>query len=466
MARARTANVTALKSPQEKEHIRELRDWFVQNRIRRVRVGGFDIDGLFRGKIISPDKFFSTLEGGFGFCDVIFGWDSADQLIDGLSMTGWHTGYPDTNARIDLDSRRLVPWDPGTALFLADFWDRDHHRPLEVCPRQVLKRVLRRLDEAGLHAKGGFEYEFFLFRETPETMREKNYRNLRALSPGMFGYSVLRASEHADLVNQIFDELTAADIGLEGMHTETGPGVYECAIRYDDALAAADKAALFKTAVKEIAFRHGLVATFMAKWNTELPGCSGHVHLSLWDRAGKNRFHAARGLAEGASGFVGGLVQRMPDITAMFAPTLNSYKRLVPGTWAPVSASWGIENRTTAVRYIPGGPGSTRFEFRAPGADANPYLVMAAALAMGHQGMESGEQPSEPVSANAYEDKAADPLPRSLSEAVARFRRSRHARDAFGDMFVDHFSVTREWEVRAFERSVTDWELSRYFECI
>lgn len=443
----------------------QVRAWLEEHEIRRVRVGGFDLDGIFRGKLISTDKLLGALDGGFGFCDVIFGWDSGDRLLDGLETTGWHTGYPDAKARIDPQTRRVIPWDAGTGLLLVDFEHPHTGAPLAVCPRQTLKRVLARAAKHGCAVKAGFEFEFFFFRETPESLRAKQYRNLTTLSPGMFGYSVLRASEHAELVNHIFDSLAAADIDLEGMHTETGPGVYECAIHYTDGLEAADRAAIFKTAVKEIAFRHGLTACFMAKWSAELPGCSGHIHLSLWDeRSGKNRFAGPDGVSADMRRFIGGMLAGLPEMTALVAPTVNSYKRLVANTWAPTTATWGVENRTTAVRVIPGGPAATRLEFRLPGADANPYLALAAAVGMGLQGWERGDATPEPVAANGYEARDAVALPASLAEAAERFAASERAAELLGATFVKHYAATRRWEADQYRSAVTDWELARYFE--
>ncbi len=443
----------------------EIRAWLAEHHVRRIRLGGFDIDGILRGKIVSTAKFLSVLEDGFGFCDVIFGWDSADTLIDGLEFTGWHTGYPDTLARIDLDTRRLLPWDEGTAFFLADFWDPKTGEPLSVCPRQVLKRVLGLLHKEGATAKVGFEYEFFVFRETPQSLRAKGFRNLETLSPGMFGYSLLRAGEHAEFVNRLFDELAGAGIELEGLHTETGPGVYEAAIRYDDALAAADKAALFKACVKELARRQGLTACFMAKWNPELPGCSGHIHLSVWDAAvRRNRFRQGADGSADLDRFVGGMVAGMRDYLALVAPTVNSYKRLVENTWAPTAATWGEENRTTAVRLIPSATASSRLEFRLPGADANPYLALAAAVAMGIEGWRERLEPPAPTRGSAYGSSAVLEFPRSLAAAAEQLRASESACAMLGDAFVDHFAATRLWECRQYARSVTDWELARYFE--
>src|SRR3982751_5132069 len=305
--------------------IETLREEFKRLGIRKVKIGGVDIDGILRGKYGSLDKFFSVAEGGLGFCDVIFGWDSGDQLYDNAQVTGWHTGYPDTRAVIDLGTFRVIPWEPSTAAFLLDF-EESPGKPLAVSPRQLLKRVEEKARSLGFAVKVASEYEFFIFNETPESLRAKGYANLTPLSPGMFGYSWLRASENAPLVHDLQDQMAAFDIELEGFHTETGPGVYEAAIKYDALLRAADKAALFKTAAKEICARHGVMPCFMAKWNKDLPGCSGHLHQSLWTLSGQPVFHDARGprgMSKLMQHYVAGQVMLMPALTGLIAPTVN-----------------------------------------------------------------------------------------------------------------------------------------------
>lgn len=309
--------------------------------ISRAKIGGFDLDGVLRGKYVSLEKLRSVLDKGFGFCDVIFGWDVADVLYDNAKVTGWHTGYPDAHAVLDASTLRLVPWEPGVVAFIADFRDgsgKDH----PACPRSLLKRVIARGEKLGFSAKLAAEYEFFFFRETRDTLHDKQFKGLTPLDPGMFGYSWVRSGQDSDLMSDLMEGLKAFDIGLEGLHTETGPGVYEAAIRYDDALAAADKAALFKSAVKQIAHRHGLSVTFMAKWNADLPGCSGHLHQSLW-KDDKNAFFDSRdkrGMSKTMKHYIAGQMALMQELTAMYSPTINSYKRYVPGVWAPLVASW------------------------------------------------------------------------------------------------------------------------------
>jgi glutamine synthetase len=322
----------------------------------------------------------------------------------------------------------------------------------------------------GFSPKFSVEYEFFLFRETPASLREKDFRKLDPLSPGMFGYSWVREGQNGPLMSHILDGMRAFDIEIEGLHTETGPGVYEAALRYDDCLRAADKAALFKPAMKQIAFDHGLSVTFMAKWNAELPGSSGHIHQSLWQN-GKNAFAAPEepnGLSRTMRHYLAGQLRLMRELTALASPTINSYKRYVPGVWAPLTASWGFENRTCALRVIGAlDPAATRIECRQTAADINPYVAMAACLGAGLYGIEHELLPPPPAQGDASGPGVVhEALPHTLAEATRLLSESKAAREILGAAFVDHYVRTREWEVRQYERAVTDWELRRYFEAI
>jgi glutamine synthetase len=439
--------------------------------VTRAKIGGFDVDGILRGKYVSLEKLKSALAGGFGFCDVIFGWDIADVLYDNAKVTGWHTGYPDAHAVLDPATLRLIPWEPGTAAMLADFRDAEGG-PHPACPRSLLRSVIDKAAALGFEAKFGCEFEFFVFQETPHSLQDKGFQNLMSLTPGMFGYSWVREGQQHKLMGDILDGMRAFDVEIEGLHTETGPGVYEVAIRYDDALRAADKAALFRVGMKQIAHEHGLSVTFMAKWNAALPGSSGHLHQSLW-RHGDNAFRDDSSL-DGASKtlrhYIGGQCALMPELTALYSPTVNSYKRYVPGVWAPLTATWGVENRTTAIRVIGLGTSAARVEYRQTAADINPYTAMATCLAAGLYGIEREIEPPPPVRGDAGDGSAPDPdrrpLPRTLKEATALLAESKGAREILGDAFVEHYIRTREWEVRQFERAVTDWELKRYFEAV
>jgi glutamine synthetase len=434
----------------------------------KVKVAITDIDGVLRGKYLHKDKFFSACDGGFGFCNVVFGWDSGDVCYDNSAYTGWHSGYPDAMARVDLATMRRVPWDGDIPFFLADFVDGEG-APLAVCPRSVLKGVLARAEAAGFTAKCGLEFEWFNFQETPQTLAAKGHHDPTPLSPGMFGYSLVRMAQNRPFFTALMDELGAFGIPLEGLHTETGPGVFEAAIQFSGALESADRGVLFKTAAKEIGSRFGIMPTFMAKWNSALPGCSGHTHQSLWSKD-KNVFHDEKDplkMSGTFKSYLAGILRCLPEILPFFAPTVNSYKRLVDGYWAPTKVTWGMDNRTVALRVIPGSAKSTRVEVRVPGSDINSYLAIAASLAAGLYGIEKGVKlTAEPVKGSAYNVEGAERLPRTLQEATQRLADSKIAHEILGETFVDHFVRTRVWEWRQFQDAVTDWELRRYFEVI
>jgi glutamine synthetase len=413
---------------------------------------------------------------GFGFCDVVFGWDSADRAYDNGAFTGWHTGYPDALAVVDPATMRRVPWEGGLPFFLADFGGRgdvagNETTGLPVCPRSLLKRVIGQAREAGFSAVFSQEFEWFNFVAPAVAGAAGSWAvgELKPMTQGMFGYSILRASQGSTFFHALFDGLKAFGIPLEGLHTETGPGVYEAAILYADVLEAADRAVLFKTAVKEIGHRHGILPTFMAKVNAELPGCSGHVHQSLWTEDGSRNlfFDGDGGMSPLMESYIAGQLYCLPHILPMVAPTVNSYKRLVEGAWAPTTLTWGIDNRTVALRALPGGEKSTRLETRVVGSDTNPYLAMAACLAAGLYGVKRDLRLTTPETrGNGYEEKRHGVLPRNLWEATQAMKASPLAAELFGREFTDHFIRTREWEWRQFGQAVTDWELQRYLEII
>jgi glutamine synthetase len=439
-----------------------------QSSTGKVKVACSDIDGILRGKILHRDKFFGAAESGFGFCDVVFGWDSGDQCYDNTTVTGWQHGFPDALARLDLGTLRHVPWDDKVPFFLGEFVNADGS-PYPVCPRQVLKRVLRRAEQQGFQPMAGFEFEWFNFAETPQTWAAKKGVGPETLTPGMFGYSLLRMADNRGFFNALMDEMAAFGVPIEGLHTETGPGVYEAAITFSGALEQADRAILFKTGAKEIGKRFGVMPSFMAKWNAALPGCSGHIHQSLSDGK-KNLFFDAqspRWMSPLFESYVAGQVACLMEFAPMFWPTINSYKRLVDGFWAPVKPTWGIDNRTASFRVIAGSPKGTRLETRCPGADVNPYLAMAAVIAAGMHGVEKGlKLTAPPITGTNSGAEDVPRAPRSLIRATQNFKASDIARDWLGDTFVDHFAATREWEHRQWQDAVTDWELKRYFEII
>jgi glutamine synthetase len=315
----------------------------------------------------------------------------------------------------------------------------------------------------------GMEFEWFNFAETPQSWAAKGYVRPEPITPGMFGYSLLRAGGKREFFKALMIEMGDFGVPIEGLHTETGPGVYEAAILFSEALEAADRAILFKTGAKEIGARFGIMPSFMAKWSAAYPGCSGHIHQSLSDGK-KNLFHdarQARGMSKLFESYLAGQLAALLEFAPMMWPTINSYKRLVDGFWAPVKPTWGLDNRTASFRVIAGSPKSTRLETRCPGADMNPYLAAAACIAAGLHGVEKRlKLTTKPIEGTNVGAENMPRAPRTLIETTRIFRNSALARDWFGDDFVDHFAATREWEWRQWLDAVTDWELKRYFEII
>jgi len=449
---------------------KQIEEYINQHPSGKVKLAAADIDGILRGKYISVEKFKTAMQGGLGFCDVVFGWDAADVAYDHAAFTGWHTGYPDMSLKLDLHTFRKIPWENDVPFFLGDFID-EQGTASPICPRQLLQRIIIQGQQQGFTAFFAQEFEWFNFSETPDSLAQKGYQDPKPLTPGMFGYSILRSTLKNEYITDLFELLKKFAIPLEGLHTETGPGVYEAAITYSDALEAADRAVLFKTAVKEIAYKHGILASFMAKWNASLPGCSGHVHQSLWDSEGKrNLFYDAdeeHGMSSTMQQYVAGQLFCLPFILPLLAPTVNSYKRLVEGAWAPTTLTWGLDNRTVALRVLAGSAKASRLETRVVGSDTNPYLAMAACLAAGLYGIRYGLKLEQPATkGNGYRDDRHGRLPENLYEATLKMKYSEVAKELFGETFVDHFCSTREWEWQQFCKAVTDWELKRYFEII
>ncbi len=450
--------------------ITEILDQLKEQQTDKVKIAVTDIDGILRGKIISFEKFASIIEKGFGFCNVIFGWDAGDIAYTNSTYTGWHSGYPDATAVIDISTFRRIPWENDTPFFLADFKDAAGN-DLEICPRSLLKKIIQQAEDASFTPYFSQEFEWFNLVNNSDELYAGKFRDAKPITQGMFGYSMQRAAERSDYFNDIFTLLKKFGVPIEGLHTETGPGVYEAAIMYSKILEAADRAVLFKAGVKQIAFKHGIMATFMAKFNEQLPGCSGHVHQSLWDKAtNKNLFYdknAGNGISNLMEHYMAGQLACLPYILPMLAPTINSYKRLVEGAWAPTTLTWGIDNRTTALRALPAGEKSARLETRVVGSDSNPYLAMAACLAAGLYGIRHQLKLTVPATTgNGYANTSNGILPKNLWDATQAMKTSVIARELFGESFVNHFTASREWEWAQFNKVVTDWELKRYLEII
>jgi len=440
----------------------------VEHGIETVKIGTPDMDGVYRGKRVSAAQFIAGCEGdGFAQCDVLFGWDIAEEVMTGLglAMGSADTGFADILLRPDLRTFRVVPWEPATAAVVCDAYT-EHGDPLPQSPRTILRRVIERGRSLGFEPMMAVELEFRIFREDQESLREKRFSDLRPLNPGMNCYSISHASIDEDVVGALRRYMDAYGIEVEGYNREHGEGMYEMNLRYTDALESADRGMLFKSGAKEICAQAGTVPTFMAKYSDEMDGCSGHIHQSLW-RAGANAFAdagEAHQMSAAMRAYIAGALTTMPELFALYAPNINSYKRYVSGSWAPTSATWGVENRTAALRAIGGASGAVRIEHRVPGADVNPYLGFAACLAGGLHGIEAGLEPPPPVQADVYSVAGLPELPRTLDSAIDLLNKSAVARDFLGDPFVDHYVSMRRWEVEKHRRAVTGWERMRYFE--
>lgn len=428
-------------------------------------IGYVDLDGIIRGKYATASKIASLRENGGVFCSVVLGWDSRDELYDN-GHTGWATGYHDDQIRIVPGEGRRIPGE-GRRFHLMEYADGPG---AGLCPRRLAGRICDKAAEMGYAAKAGFEYEFFVFRETPATAREKAYRNLTMLSPTTGGYSILRTAVEDEFFSGMMALGESMNTPLEAIHPEAGEGAMEFAFTPSDALEAADRAVIYKTFSKAWGQRRGLTLCYMAKPINGLPGCGGHLHLSLWKDQASAFFDpaAADKLTDDARHYIGGQMRYMPELMSMYAPTINAFTRLAPGFWAPTGASWGFDNRTCALRVVGDSPKSLRVEVRPPAADANPYLVIAASLASGLAGIREKIDPGPALDGNGYEAELPSErrFPESLAEAADRLYRSDMAREWFGDAFVEHFATSRRAEVAAQRAHVSDWELDRYFEMI
>jgi glutamine synthetase len=421
-----------------------------------------DIDGVLRGKYVHTDKLKKKAQ--LEICDVVFGWDINDQCYAKDSVTGWGKGFPDGLLTMDNTTTRTVPWEDSTELMIGDFEQDENLK--NACPRTQLKLILEKYHQLGLYPKVGFEYEWYNFKNVPEAFQQPKSNTI---TKGMFGYSLERLDEQQAYVHQLLKDLIAFNIPIDNFHTETGPGVYEASIQYDDALVAADNAALFKYAVKSIAKQNGIIASFMAKFTEDLPGCGGHMHISLQDEHKNDLIHYSKN--ETISGisehFLAGILEGTKPLFALYAPIINSYKRYMTGSWAATDLNWGFQNRTTAVRLIENRVSKSHLEVRAPGADANPYLALTAALASGLYGIQQKMTLKlDEQKGSAYSNTGGIALPKSLEEAVIEMKTNLLTPKLLNTAFIEHFVMTREAEIAQHQKAVTDWEINRYLDMV
>lgn len=440
-----------------------------ENDVDTIKLGMVDIDGLWRGKRVTVDYFVnSIIPKGVHIADILFGWDISDEPVEGLTYTGWHTAYPDIFMIPDLSTLAVVPWEERTASVVCDVVNQQGET-ISISPRQVLKNALGALPDEVAAINIGYELEFFLLRETLQTLREKNFTNLQPIMDGSRTYSLYRGTATEFIIGEIRRKMNEYGIVVDCSNSEHGAGQFEVNLRYCEALKAADNAVVFKHGIKELSAQRDLVATFMAKLTPEYAGNSGHVHQSAINANGGNIFADGKGgLSDLARYYVAGVLKCLPAIVALFWPNLNSYKRTVEGSWTGLNATWGIENRTTALRAVVGSDSATRVENRLPGADACPHLVIASCVAAGAHGIREKLECPEPRTGNAYllSDDDAPRLPKSLDAALEAMRRSEIVREVLGSDFVDHYIGMREWELKQAQHAVTDWERRRYLEMV
>ena len=435
--------------------------------IDTVVVAMVDMQGRLVGKRFHAQHFVESAYRETHACDYLLANDIDMEPVPGYAVASWDKGYGDFVLKPDLATMRRLPWLEGTALVIADVLDH-HHHDLGHSPRAMLKAQVARLRAAKMHAFVASELEFYLFDESYESAQAKRYAGLKTAGSYIEDYHILQTTKEEGAMRAVRNGLQAAGIPIENSKGEWGPGQEEINVRYADALEMADRHAVLKNGVKEIAWAHGKCVTFMAKWNYALAGSSAHIHLSLWDGAGKKPLFvdakAEHGMSALMRAFLAGQLKYASDITYFLAPYVNSYKRFQVGTFAPTRIVWSRDNRTAGFRLCGEGSDAVRIECRIGGADLNPYLAFAALIAAGLAGVGEKLELPPPYVGDAYVEKKLPEVPKTLREATDALARSKMLRAAFGDGVVDHYVHTAKWEQFEYDRRVTDWELMRGFE--
>jgi glutamine synthetase len=427
-----------------------------------------DMQGRLMGKRVTGSFFLEHARHGTHFCTYLLGTDMEMTTPSGYRLTNWETGYGDWLADPDWNTLRVLPWLEKTAIVLADTKDETSGALIPIAPRGILKRQIERAASMGLAPKMASELEFYVLKETYEGAAEKGFQNLTPFGWYNEDYHLLQATKAEPLYRRFRNEMTAAGVPIEFSKGEAAPGQHEVNIHYADALEAADRHALFKHGVKEMAWQSGNAVTFMAKPDHRWTGNSAHVHVSVWDNEGRrNVFHQEGaepyGMSDTMRWFLGGMMHAARELVFFIAPFVNSYKRYAVASWAPVNVVWGRDNRTCGFRVVGSGP-SLRVENRLPGGDANPYLSYAAILGAGLHGIEHRIEPPEQFHGNGYAATGVPRIPRALWEAAELLEKSTLAREIFGDDVVDHYANAARVEQETYDAVVTSWERERYLE--
>ena len=441
--------------------LEQLRVKISEGDVDTVIVAFTDMQGRLQGKRLHGQYFVDhVIDAGTEGCNYLLSVDVDMNTVEGYEMSSWEKGYGDMEFALDFDTIRLLTHLPATAMIQCDLVWLDH-KPVVQSPRTILRHQVDRAAESGFTALAGTELEFIVFNTTYEEAWTAGYRDLPPANQYNVDYSIVGTTRVEPLLRDIRNTMYSAGMNVEGAKGECNFGQHEIGFLYDEVLTTADNHAVYKTAAKEIAAKHGQALTFMAKYN-EREGNSCHIHLSLRGKGDKLVFWDKGDRTPTYDHFIAGILATMRDFTLLYAPNINSYKRFAGGSFAPTAVAWGTDNRTCAVRLVGHGP-SARLENRVPGGDCNPYLALAAMLAGGLYSIENElELESEQVG-NAYESDKPK-VPTTLREAREAFAGSSIVRDLLGDEVVDHYTNMADVELAAYDAAVTDWELRRGFE--
>lgn len=446
----------------------QLRKAVAAGEIDTVLAAAVDMQGRLIGKRFLGRFFVESGHDETHGCNYLLANDIDMEPVPGYRAASWKMGYGDFVMKPDLSTLRHVPWLEKTALVLCDVLDHHDHADLPHSPRGLLKKQVARLKERGWLAFFASELEFYLFDETYETARGKNFRGLSTASPYIQDYVIPLTTKEEAVMRAIRNGIDGAGIPVENSKGEWGPGQEEINVRYSDALEMADRHAVLKNGVKEIAAAHGKAVTFMAKYDYSLAGSSSHVHNSLWSADGKKPLFFDRDgeytMTPLMRAWVAGQIRYARDYTWFLAPYVNSYKRFQAGTFAPTRIVWSRDNRTAGFRLCGEGTKGIRIECRIGGADLNPYLAFAALIAAGLAGIDEKLELARPFEGDAYAVAKLPEIPKTLREATEALAKSRMLKAAFGEEVVEHYVHTARWEQLEYDRRVTDWELHRGFE--
>ena len=438
--------------------------------IETVLAGFTDPYGRLMGKRFDAEFFLEqTAKDGAHACDYLLTVDMEMEPVPGYAFANWERGYGDFHLVPDLATLRNASWLPKTALVLCDVHAGRSDALLALAPRSLLRKQVAAAEALGFEIRAGSELEYYIFRDSYRDASAKGYAALEPTGWYLEDYHALQGTREEGLHASVRRHLKRSGVPVEGTKGEWGLGQHELNVRYAEVLAMADRHVVLKQCVKEIADAQGLAVTFMAKFAADRAGSSCHIHVSLW-KDGKSAFpgNTPLGPVRGSEvfrWFLGGWMRRLPEVMVFYAPNVNSYKRYQAGSWAPTRIAWSHDNRTAGFRVVGEGDG-LRIECRVPGADVNPYLAYAAAVASGLDGIAEKTEPPPIFEGDLYAAKDLPHVPRSLGEATALFEKSAFARNAFGEDVVAHYAHFFRTEEAAYAKAVTDWERRRFFERI